>query len=388
MSEDNQIYNDPKVTTTYLAAGEAPRQHPSPYTSIPQISLIETDTPFPNYMRSENNNTEDISDQTFLDDNQQNYERSENLENKGSCIFVGNLGKFCNENDFRMKFSGYDVQHVNIKRAKNTSAPLGYGFIRFGSNERAKQFIHDWNGKEWNSRTLNISWAQRNSTLIINENTGTAIASIRYESREDAEKAKQVMHRKLFGRTSLSVEWCPGTRHGQQQKSSTSIDSKAKEKLGEMVGDKEDSELAGIDVRSRIKQAQIALKRAGKKNLYTALGVTADADDDEIKKAYRKMALKYHPDKQASKSETEKAEAVAKFKDVGEAYEILSDPEKRKRYDQGVDVEDMENPHAGGGGGHSHGFGGGGGGIDPNILFEMFMRQGGGGGGGMRFQHG
>ena len=116
-----------------------------------------------------------------------------------------------------------------------------------------------------------------------------------------------------------------------------------------------------------------------RKDLYAILGVAGNADDEEIKKAYRKLALKYHPDKQASKTEEEKADAIAKFKAIGEAYEVLSDPQKRAQYDQGVDVEDLDNPHAGGGGGHSHG-------MDPNMIFEMFMRQG--GGGGMRFQHG
>jgi DnaJ family protein C protein 7 len=93
---------------------------------------------------------------------------------------------------------------------------------------------------------------------------------------------------------------------------------------------------------------------------------------------------RYHPDKQAGKPEAEKNEAEVKFKSLGEAYDCLSDPEKRARYDQGVDVEDIDNPHAGPGGMQHHG--GGMHGIDPNIIFQMFMQQQmGGRGGGMHF---
>ena len=55
--------------------------------------------------------------------------------------------------------------------------------------------------------------------------------------------------------------------------------------------------------------------------------------------AYRKAALRYHPDKQASKGDDEKALAEKMFREIGEAYEVLSDPEKKKKYDEGVDVE-------------------------------------------------
>lgn len=91
--------------------------------------------------------------------------------------------------------------------------------------------------------------------------------------------------------------------------------------------------------------------------------------------------MKFHPDKQHSKSDAEKAEAETKFKEIGEAYEILTNPEKKARYDEGVDMEDLDNPHAGGGGEDE---------MDPNMMFHMFMQQqqqqryrrGGGGGGG------
>lgn len=81
---------------------------------------------------------------------------------------------------------------------------------------------------------------------------------------------------------------------------------------------------------------------AGKKDYYEILGVNKSATDDELKKAFRKMAKKYHPDANPDN----KAEAEAKFKEVNEAYEVLSDPQKRKMYDQFGTVD----PNAGFGG--------------------------------------
>jgi molecular chaperone DnaJ len=64
------------------------------------------------------------------------------------------------------------------------------------------------------------------------------------------------------------------------------------------------------------------------KNYYKILGIKDDADDDTIKKAYRKLALKYHPDKNSGNNEAEE-----KFKEISEAYEVLKDPQKRRSYD-------------------------------------------------------
>lgn len=69
------------------------------------------------------------------------------------------------------------------------------------------------------------------------------------------------------------------------------------------------------------------------KDLYEILGVSRDASDSDIKKAYRKLALRYHPDKQGGKSDAEKKEAEEKFKEVANAYGILSDPDKKRQYD-------------------------------------------------------
>ena len=136
------------------------------------------------------------------------------------------------------------------------------------------------------------------------------------------------------------------------------------------------------ELKTKIQETKVQIKRLKQKDFYKILNVTRNATQDEIKKSYRKLALKYHPDRHASKTEEEKNAAEVIFKDVNLAYEVLSDETKKRKYDSGVDVEDLDNPHAGHGGHGHHGFGGHGG-MDPNILFEMFMRQQGGGMGGM-----
>ena len=103
-----------------------------------------------------------------------------------------------------------------------------------------------------------------------------------------------------------------------------------------------------------------------KRDYYEVLGVEKGASAEDIKKAYRKSAMKYHPDRNPGDKEAE-----ARFKEVGEAYEILSDDDKRARYDQygfaGVD------PNYGGGAGYGGGFGGFGGfGDFGDIFSEVF----------------
>ncbi|RYE27782.1 MAG: molecular chaperone DnaJ, partial [Sphingobacteriaceae bacterium] len=104
-----------------------------------------------------------------------------------------------------------------------------------------------------------------------------------------------------------------------------------------------------------------------KRDYYDILGVAKGADVDEIKKAYRKMAIKYHPDKNPGDKQSEE-----NFKEAAEAYEVLSKPDKRQRYDQFGHAANAQSPNGGGGQGP--------GGMNMEDIFSQFGDIFGGGG--------
>lgn len=140
-------------------------------------------------------------------------------------------------------------------------------------------------------------------------------------------------------------------------------------------------------VQEKLQEAQTLLKRSKTKDYYKVLGVSRDADENTIKKAYRKMTKEHHPDKAVAKGST-KEEAEKKMAAINEAYEVLSDPELKARFDRGDDPNDPTSQH-GGNPFHGSPFGG------HQFVFQQggqrFQFQGnpfgsgGGGGGGNPF---
>lgn len=115
-----------------------------------------------------------------------------------------------------------------------------------------------------------------------------------------------------------------------------------------------------------IRNAELELKKSQRKDYYKILGIEKDASDQEIKKAYRKLAIVHHPDKNPDDES-----AAERFKEIQEAHETLSDPQKRARYDSGEDLIDPSEMFNGGG--FPGGMGGMGGGvqIDPEMRTWM-----------------
>ncbi|EOO02527.1 putative and tpr domain-containing protein [Phaeoacremonium minimum UCRPA7] len=113
-------------------------------------------------------------------------------------------------------------------------------------------------------------------------------------------------------------------------------------KAGEARPDKQDV------INPLMQKAQVALKRSKTKDYYKVLGVAHDADEKQIKSAYRKLSKQHHPDKAAKQGLT-KEDAEKKMASINEAYEVLSDPELRARFDRGDDPNshEQQNPFQG-----------------------------------------
>jgi DnaJ family protein C protein 7 len=155
------------------------------------------------------------------------------------------------------------------------------------------------------------------------------------------------------------------------------------DKLDDAMRDMQQAcELDG-NYQQELHQLKVRVKRSKRKDYYKILGITQqEADEHSIKRAYKKSALQWHPDKWAHSSEEDQQLAESKFKEVGEAFAVLSDPKKKMMYDNGQLDDNVE-----GSGGNSFA-----GGEDMMQMFNMmFEGMGGmpmGGGHGMRGRRG
>lgn len=109
-----------------------------------------------------------------------------------------------------------------------------------------------------------------------------------------------------------------------------------------------DLDSSNYEAKKGLEEAKKKEKEAKKKDYYKVLGLDKNAHESQIRKAYKLLALKWHPDKN-TQSEAQRDQAERKFKEVNEAYEVLSDPKKKQMFDNGVDPNDQE-----GEGGFSH----------------------------------
>ena len=102
-----------------------------------------------------------------------------------------------------------------------------------------------------------------------------------------------------------------------------------------------DKDPSNPDINKLLQEAKKEEKSAKKRDYYKILGVTLNANEKEIKTAYKKLAIKWHPDKN-NESEESRRIAEKNFRDINDAYTVLSDPKKKQMYDSGIDPNNPE----------------------------------------------
>ena len=170
-----------------------------------------------------------------------------------------------------------------------------------------------------------------------------------------------------------SLELLPHSLHGLLYKAQIAVDDDRFEDAIHTLNLAKEHHPHSQQVQSLLQKAQMLLRRSNQKDYYKVLGISRDADERTIKRAYRQLTKQHHPDKAASQG-VSKAAAEKKMASINEAYEVLSDPELRARFDNGDDPNDPEsqrgNPFQGSpfGGGQQFFFQQGGGG--PHVKFS------------------
>lgn len=143
-----------------------------------------------------------------------------------------------------------------------------------------------------------------------------------------------------------ALELNPSSLHGLLYQAQTQLDTENFDAAIGTLNTAKEHHQGSRQVQEKMQEAQTLLKRSKTKDYYKVLGVSRDADEATIKKAYRKATKEYHPDKAHAKGIT-KEDAEKKMAAVNEAYEVLSDSELRQRFDRGDDPNDPSSQQGG-----------------------------------------
>lgn len=265
----------------------------------------------------------------------------EALELRGAAYYV--LGEFTMAmNHYRSALKS-DPEHDGCKR--------GYRLVKkiTGLQDKSKEAMSAKNWEEAVRQLKKLVEADREHPIIVVD----AYADIADSYRN----MKQYSEAKEYARKAVDSNTGSGKAH--RALGEVHLDAEEFEEAVNVLR-RAVNELKEESAQELLRKAEAALKQAGKKDYYKILGVDRKANIKTIKKSYREMALLWHPDKHIGEEEKEKAEK--KFTLIAEAYEVLSDDEKRRKFDLGEEVF----PNQGGDGGgprhhHFNPFGGRGG---------------------------
>lgn len=181
----------------------------------------------------------------------------------------------------------------------------------------------------------------------------------------------------------------PNSLHALLHKARKQIDNEEFESAIHTLNQAKEHHPSTNQIQSLLQKAHMLLKRSKTKDYYRIIGVPNDADERTIKKAYRSLTKKFHPDK-AQAQGLSKEESEKKMASINEAYEVLNDPEKKAMFDRGEDPNSQERqgaPFQGSpfGGGQQFFFQSGGGGGGGRQQFQFQFPGGGFPGGGFPF---
>jgi DnaJ family protein C protein 3 len=133
----------------------------------------------------------------------------------------------------------------------------------------------------------------------------------------------------------------PTSLHGLVSKAKLQLDADEFEAAINTLNEAKEHHGNTDKVNTMLNEASTLLKRSKQKDYYKVLGVSRDSDERQIKKAFRKLTMQFHPDKAAAHG-IPADEAQKKMASINEAYEVLSDPELKARFDRGDDPNDQQ----------------------------------------------